>query len=376
MQSILQQAQDAQAVSETSSPYSSVVRGIHFVDYEFSELPHNIGQLFPLVTQCSFYKCHQFTSFSSTLQQFSSLTTLAARDCPALTSLCSLSDIPPTTSLQAIRINNCGLTNSMTSNQTTTTNDGNDDDDDDNGNDDDWEDAMRALGNTPSSGLVLNLTSCQQLKRLPTSLRHLRTVLSCLRLETNYNLNHLPESLGELNSMVEFQLINCPSIHSLPPSMQRLKGDCQVSITGNSRLITRISHDSNLCRKQISVDFGYGVGTSTRWASSYFSQKISRMKPYYHKNRMRQFRAMAELSILFQKSRYRAIHRIYRPGGAGFQRCRDNFQMTVQEWSSGRGIVGGGTGSVVVDSREHQGSHQHDGRILLSVLDDNMMMDE
>lgn len=314
MQSIILERQDQPP--QTSYSYTSVVRGIHFVDYEFEQVPPNIGPLFPHVTQCSFYKCHQFTSFCSTLEQFPSLTTLAARDCPALTSLDSLSCISPTMSLQAIRINNCGLV--VSSNQ-------------------DWDDAMQSLGRTPSSGLVLNITSCQSLRRLPSTVRHLRNVLSCLRLETNYNLNYLPDSLGELSSMVEFQLINCPSIHALPPSMQRLKADCKVSITGNTRLIQRISDDSHLTHsssREVSVDYGYGVGTSSRWALSYFSQKISKMKPYYHQNQMRQFRATVELSVLLHRARFRAIHRIYRPGGAGFQRCRDSFQMTVQEWSS------------------------------------------
>lgn len=53
------------------------------------------------------------------------------------------------------------------------------------------------------------------------------------------------------------------------------------------------------------------------------------MKAYYRQTRIRQFKATVDLSVLLRRARFRAIHRIYRPGGAGFYRCRDNFRMMV-----------------------------------------------
>ena len=85
-----------------STSIQSCVRGVHFVYYTFNKVPPIIGQLFTQITQCSFYKCHQLTSFRSTLLQFPSLFTLAARDCPSLTSLSSLFHIPRKMALQAI----------------------------------------------------------------------------------------------------------------------------------------------------------------------------------------------------------------------------------------------------------------------------------
>ncbi len=270
------------------------VRGLHFVDYEFNSLPNNIGLVFTRITQCTFYKCHELMSFSSTVKQFASLSSLSARDCQRLTSLSSLSDIPPQTSLQALRINNCGLC--ITS-------------------DHDWEEAMKAIGDTPSIGMVLNITSCNKLRRLPISMKYLGRVLSCLRLESNYNLNHLPDIICEMKSMVEFQLINCPAICSLPPSMSRLRNECKISITGNDNLIEKISQD-----------ILKGNGSKE---SSYFSQKIGKMKGHFIQSRVRQLKTLVNLTILLRRARLRANHRIYQPGGAGFLRCRAHFHMMV-----------------------------------------------
>ena len=296
LSAILEEIHSVLSSASSPPPHEtlSCVRGIHFVDYAFTHLPENIGRVFTEIKQVSFYKCHELSSFSSTLKQFPSLTSLAARDCHNLVSLSSLSDIPQQISLQAIRINNCGLR---------ITSDG------------DWEEAMRALGDTPSGGLVLNITSCRHLKRLPSSMKYLSNVLSCLRLESNYNLNRLPEELGQLKYMVEFQLINCPSVYTLPPSMRCLKNDCKVSITGNNTLVERISNDTKKCK-----------GSKE---SSYYSQKIGKMTGYFLQTRIRQLKATVMLSALLRRSRFRAIHRIYRPGGVGFLRSRDHFQMMV-----------------------------------------------
>ena len=270
------------------------VRGLHFVDYEFSHLPDNIGRVFSGITQCTFYKCHGLISLSSTVRQFLSLTSLSVRDCHNLTSLSSLSDIPRQTSLQALRINNCGLCIAS---------------------DRDWEEAMKAIGNTPSMGLVLNITSCHHLRRLPTSMKYLGRVLSCLRLESNCNLDCIPDIISEMNTMVEFQLINCPSMYSLPPNMGRLRNDCKVSITGNDNLIEKICHDT--------------VKDNGSKESSYFSQKIGKMQGHFLQSRVRQLKTVARLSVLLRRARLRANHRIYQPGGVGFLRCRDHFNMMV-----------------------------------------------
>jgi len=287
--------------NHSPSIQASRVRGIYFVDYTFEELPSVVGQVFPQITQCNFSKCNQLNSFRSTLLQFPSLTTLAARDCPALTSLSSLSSIPRNMTLQAIRLNNCGLIVTR---------------------DDDWEGGMIALGNTRSTGLVLNITSCRHLKRLPSSIRFLGNVLSCLRLENNLFLHFVPAALGDLALLAEFQLIDCPLIYALPVTMWRLRGDCKVSITGNDGLIQKIRRDTRSYQPK-------GVVDGTVISSAYFSQKVGKMKDYFQKARMRQFKAAVEVSILLRRARFRAIHRIYRPGGAGFYRSRDSFRIMM-----------------------------------------------
>ena len=338
-----------------STSIQSCVRGIHFVDYTFNELPPIIGQVFTQITQCSFYKCHHLKSFRSTLLQFPSLVTLAARDCPSLTSLSSLSHIPINMALQAIRINNCGLRVSSQN---------------------DWEEGMVALGGSRSFGLVLHITSCRYLKRLPRSIIFLKSVLSCLRLEDNLELDYLPEALGGLKALVEFQLIHCPKVYRLPGTMMQLRGDCKVSITGNERLVLKImnsremaiarmvcecncGNDIDIRRGSVGVRSNTTCSTSTSTntkkchdcnvqvhrktmeaSSSYYSQKVGKMKAYYRQARIRQFKATVDLSVLLRRARFRAIHRIYRPGGVGFYRCRDNFRMM----SMGKGCSGSGGG--------------------------------
>ncbi len=293
MSSILARSLDADGVA-----FVPCVRGLHFVDYEFSNLPNNIGRVFSGITQCTFYKCHELTSLSTTVRQFPSLSSLSVRDCHSFVSLSSLSEIPQETSLQALRINNCGLR--ITS-------------------DLDWEEAMKAIGNTTSTGLVLNITSCHHLRRLPASMKYLCRVLSCLRLESNYNLDCLPDVVSEMNSLIEFQLINCPSISALPPNMSRLRSECKVSITGNDNLIEKICKD---------------ISDNGSKGSSYFSQKVGKMQDYFRQSRLRQLNTIVRLSILLRRARLRANHRIYEPGGVGFLRCRDNFSMMVKLQSS------------------------------------------
>lgn len=314
------------------------VRGIHFVDYDFHQLPSNIGAVFPDVRQCSFYQCPNFDSFQSTLEQFPALTTIAARDCPSLTSLTSLYFIPDDIHLQAIRINNCGL---IVEHQN------------------DWEKGLKSLGKhglgNASSGLVLNITNCKHLKRLPSSIHYLRNVLSCLRLESNERLHYLPQSIGLLSRMVEFQLIHCPNIYALPTSMSRLRHDCKVSITGNEKLVRKIHNDlffsqvqhweksmaTNSDNEEMSDNDRSSTcpKTASRRVSldlSYYSEKVQKMKAYYNQSRIRQFKATVDLTILLRRAKFRAIHRIYLPpdlgqqGGHGYYRCLERFDSMRQ----------------------------------------------
>jgi hypothetical protein len=50
------------------------------------------------------------------------------------------------------------------------------------------------------------------------------------------------------------------------------------------------------------------------------------MKAYYRQAHIRQFKATVDLPVLLRRARFRAIHRIYRPGGEGFYRCRANLE--------------------------------------------------
>jgi hypothetical protein len=307
------------------------IRGLHFVGYSFPHLPDNIGHVFTNVKLCSFMSCGKLASLSTTVRQFPSLSSLSVIDCPALASLSSLSAVPEDINLQALRFNNCKNLRVTEL--------------------DDWGDAMRALGKTSSAVLVLNITSCQNLRCIPPSISHLKNILSCLRLESNDNLSILPQELGELKSLAEFQLINCPCITSLPPSMCRLDDYCNVSITNNNNLIHKIFVDS----KEEDEDGGrngydmdelscYRLQTAESKACMfYYSRKIILMDRYFKRCRMRNLRGVVRLSTLFRRARYRAVDRIYRPGGEGFIRCRKRFSDMSQIEVDRNGIDLGGT---------------------------------
>ncbi len=76
------------------------------------------------------------------------------------------------------------------------------------------------------------------------------------------------------------------------------------------------------------------------------------MERYFQQSRVRNFRGVVRLSTLVRRAKFRAVDRIYRPGGEGFMRCRDNFRRTVNATTRGlslKEVVNGNNVNVGVD---------------------------
>eukprot|EP00558_Chaetoceros_sp_UNC1202_P002124 CAMPEP_0197259104 /NCGR_PEP_ID=MMETSP1429-20130617/83338_1 /TAXON_ID=49237 /ORGANISM="Chaetoceros sp., Strain UNC1202" /LENGTH=184 /DNA_ID=CAMNT_0042723303 /DNA_START=567 /DNA_END=1120 /DNA_ORIENTATION=- len=165
---------------------------------------------------------------------------------------------------------------------------------------DDWDDAFQAIGNaTGSNDFELSIYKDYTITFLPSSIGHLKYKQGKVKivLDENRNLQRLPYDIGQLQNMVRLDVRWCPALTSLPWTIGRLPPTCKVVINTD-----RINRQT---------------------------QTVKGMEPQFKVPRQRFITGLAKLSILSSHKGAKLIEELYRPGGRGYKRSREEFETAV-----------------------------------------------
>jgi hypothetical protein len=162
------------------------------------------------------------------------------------------------------------------------------------------------LSHAPPHGLQLSFLEINDcgLVYCPSWERAIQVLAANLRYLLLVNLpklTQLPAEIGNLQNL-EYLCIHNTSIRHLPQEIGRLEG-CAMTLVGDKMICPPIA--------------------------SRMSMKA--MRTYFSRKRLRVFKGLVRLAILFGRSRRRAVERIYMPGGIGYKRCREHFLETSCE---------------------------------------------
>jgi hypothetical protein len=250
---------------------SLVLRNYH----SLTELPlDELAAIFPNISALIVYKCSNLNDISSLFSSFPNLTVLSLHGCRDIKSLDFLSHAPPR-ELKLLYIDDCGLVYCPS-----------------------WERAIQVLSQSDIVDLQIIIQNCKELQLLPPSIGLLGAKLKVLCLKNLPKLTQLPAEIGNLQNL-RMLVINNTSIRYLPQEIVRLE-DCHVKVSGDKMICPPL-----------------GIGMSMKAIKTHFARK-----------RLRVFKGLVRLAILFGHSRRRAVERIYMPDGIGYKRCREHFLET------------------------------------------------
>ena len=74
-----------------------------------------------------------------------------------------------------------------------------------------------------------------------------------------------------------------------------------------------------------------GAIGATRDGFTYVSYSVKRLKPYFKQRRRRFCLGVLQLAVLLQRSKYRAMERLFAPGGRGYESARADFRSRVEK---------------------------------------------
>jgi Leucine-rich repeat (LRR) protein len=243
--------------------------------HSLTELPlDKLAAVFPNISVLIVYQCLNLNDMSSLFSSFPNLATLSLEGCHDMKSLDFLSHAP-IRGLQLLDINDCGLVYSPS-----------------------WEKAIQALSQSDIVELHIMIENCKELQLLPPSIGLLGAKLWGLNLENLPKLTQLPAEIGNLQNL-RLLVIKDTSIRHLPQEIGRLEG-CGMVLSG----------DKMICPPKC------------------FRGSVEAMRTYFARKRLRVFKGLVRLAILFGRSRCRAVERIYMPDGIGYKLCREHFLET------------------------------------------------
>eukprot|EP00558_Chaetoceros_sp_UNC1202_P001252 CAMPEP_0197257614 /NCGR_PEP_ID=MMETSP1429-20130617/79359_1 /TAXON_ID=49237 /ORGANISM="Chaetoceros sp., Strain UNC1202" /LENGTH=393 /DNA_ID=CAMNT_0042721507 /DNA_START=11 /DNA_END=1192 /DNA_ORIENTATION=+ len=300
-------------VDENETYYSRLARvqSMHLTNFEFSDLPDDIGRelkaLFPNLRQFYLNNCFKLSRITNVLQTFSNLEILWVGNCPSLTSLSSLSNIPSSMPLRHLIFNYCGIT--VTSEDDT-----------------DWDAAMRSLAKTRSEKgtFTLELRHCSKMKAIPSSIQHLsnKEGAICIDLHRNTGLKKIPLEIGMIKNLKELRMVDSSMISSLPFTLGRVAPSCDL-------YLNRPNMDLRAALTRSNVNF-----TTVKLSGlAYSHAKIEACEPYFRQQRRQMIIATAKLQILTRRASIVALENMYRPGGIGYLRVKEEFHSVVQSQS-------------------------------------------
>ncbi len=115
----------------------------------------------------------------------------------------------------------------------------------------------------------------------------------------------IPEEIGQLQNL-RFASLCGNDITRLPRQMAHLNPNCDVYLHRNPKL---------------------------RYPPPQYSKSIKLMRQFFHQERMTLLRGTVLFMPHVTRARWRALERLYQPGGSGYFECKDRFEETVRRTS-------------------------------------------
>ena len=174
---------------------------------------------------------------------------------------------------------------------------------------DEWANVFDALAD--STGPLERLTlSRNNMKYLHGNIGKL-TSLTYLFVEDNKDFDkesigfHIPDEIGTLHQL-RFASFCGNNITRLPQQFAHLNLNCDVYLHRNPNL---------------------------RYPPLQYQKNIKMMREFFHQERMKLLRGTILLMPHVTRARWRALERLYQPGGSGYVVCKERFEEAVRRTS-------------------------------------------
>jgi hypothetical protein len=250
-------------VDEVRQRANRITRLVLRYYHSLTELPLNeLAAIFPNITELVVYQCLNLNDMSSLFSSFPNLTVLSLHGCHDIKSLDFLSHAPPRR-LQLLDIHDSGLVYCPS-----------------------WERAIQVLSQSDIVHLYIIIRNCKELQLLPPSIGLLGAKLRVLCLKNLPKLTQLPAEIGNLQNL-RILAINNTSIRHLPQEIGRLVEGCHVVLSG----------DKMVCPPKC------------------FRGSVEAMRTYFARKRLRVFKGLVRLAILFGHSTRCISHFLRVTGG-------------------------------------------------------------
>lgn len=275
---------------------------INFIDCSFEQLPINIGHVHNHIQYLTFWNCYNLSSLES-LKQFSSIKVLVFKNCKSIKSLNSFQSFDSSSNLYSIAFKGCGLKVEKN---------------------DDWSSGIKTLSEINSDRIILTIQECNDLKCLPSCIYQLgeKKILR-LNLLDNDSLWKLPSYSGHVKPMIDrIHIAKCPNMAYIPNLQCRRNIPTMLSVVGCPILMKQFKESGLTCLFQDDeVISGLGLEENTKAIG-----ELHHFRKYFKICARNLFFRVSLLKIYIRRERFYVVDRFYRPGGKGFEICRDRFE--------------------------------------------------
>lgn len=276
---------------------------INFIDCSFEQLPINIGHLHNHIQYLTFCNCHNFSSLES-LKQFSNMKVLVFRHCKSIKSLNSFQSFDSSSNLYSVAFKRCGLKVDKN---------------------DDWNRGIKSLSGINSDRFVLTIQECNDLKCLPSCIYQLgeKKILR-LNLLDNESLWKLPNYSGRVKPIIDrIHIAKCTNMTYIPNLQCSGNIPTVLSIVGCPILMKYFKESGVTCLFQgdeVNRSIEHDDGTKA-------IGELHDFRKYFKMCGRKLFFRVSLLKMHIRRERLYVVDRFYRPGGKGFEMCRDRFEQ-------------------------------------------------
>ncbi|KAK1735103.1 hypothetical protein QTG54_014169 [Skeletonema marinoi] len=289
-------------VERAQAEARSRIHRIQFCWYQFPQFP-TLTDAYVNIQHVDIRQNASLTSIDSIITQLPNLTSFNLSDCPNVRTLAPLASVAlsendatngeydssrrhNSLALKHLWVRGCSLSN-MTNEE--------------------WANVFEALAG--SSGPLERLTlSRNNISYLHGNIGKV-TSLTYLFLEDNSACGSngfvIPGEIGSLHNL-RFASLCGNNIMKLPRQVAHLNPNCDVYLHRNPNL---------------------------RYPPPQYQMSIKMMRHFFHQERMKIFRGSVLLIPHLTRARWRALERLYQPGGSGYFGCKERFEETVRRTS-------------------------------------------
>lgn len=272
---------------------------MNFIDCSFEQLPINIGCIHNHIQYLTFWNCYNLSSLES-LKQFSSMKVLVFKNCNSIKSLNSFQNFDSSSNLYSVAFKQCGLEVDKN---------------------DDWSNGIKSLSGINSDRFILTIQECNNLKCLPSCIYQLgEEKILRLNLLDNDSLWKLPSFSGHVKPMIDrIHIAKCPNMAYIPNLQCRRNVPTVLNIVGCSILMKHFKESGVFQDDGVISSLGLEENTKAIGELHHFGK-------YFQMCGRKLFFRVALLKMYIRRERLYVVDRFYRPGGKGFEICRDRFE--------------------------------------------------